>query len=119
MTARVHIVIRGAVQGVGFRPFIYKLANELKLNGFVLNNSSGVFLEAEGDDKSLRKFLKRIQTDKPKLSVITSLENSFLDPIGYKKFEIRESEEGEDVSALILPDIAVCDDCLQEMFNPD
>ncbi|MBE0570134.1 MAG: carbamoyltransferase HypF [Ignavibacteriaceae bacterium] len=119
MSTRIHIAIRGAVQGVGFRPFIFKLANELNLNGYVLNNSSGVFIEAEGDELLLRNFLARIETDKPKLSVITSLEHSFLDPVGYSKFEIKESEESDDVSVLILPDFAVCDDCLNEMLDPD
>jgi hydrogenase maturation protein HypF len=119
MNDRIHIAIRGAVQGVGFRPFVYKLANELNLTGYVLNNSSGVFIEAEGDDLFLRNFLSRIETDKPKLSVITSLEYSFLDPVGYSKFEIKKSEEVDDVSTMILPDIAVCDDCLKEMLNPN
>ncbi len=104
---------------MGFRPFVYKLANELNLTGYVLNNSSGVFIEAEGNELLLRNFLARIETDKPKLSVITSLEYSFLDPVGYSKFEIKKSEEVDDVSAFILPDITVCDDCLKEMLNPD
>ncbi|MCU0365463.1 MAG: carbamoyltransferase HypF [Ignavibacteriaceae bacterium] len=119
MSTRIHISIRGAVQGVGFRPFIYKLANELNLSGYVLNNSSGVFIEAEGNEPILRNFLSRIEADKPKLSVITSLEHSFLDPLGYSKFEIKESQENKDVSAFILPDISVCDDCLKEMFDPN
>jgi hydrogenase maturation protein HypF len=119
MTSRIHIVIRGVVQGVGFRPFIYRLANELKLNGYVFNNSTGVFIEAEGDEKILGTFSSRIEKEKPALSVITSLEHSILDPAGYNEFTIRESEVDEDVSAFILPDIAVCDDCLNEMFNPD
>jgi hydrogenase maturation protein HypF len=119
MTSRIHIAIRGVVQGVGFRPFIYRLANELKLYGYVFNNSKGVFIEAEGDDEPLKTFLFRIEKDKPSLSVITSLEHSILDPAGYADFTIRESEEDEDVSAFILPDIAVCDDCISEIFNPD
>ena len=119
MNLRIHIAIRGAVQGVGFRPFVYKIANELGLKGYVLNNSMGVFVEAEGNEAVLKKFLLRIETEKPKLSVITSLEHSFLDSVGYPEFGIRESEEVEDVSAIILPDISVCDDCLKEMYNPD
>ena len=107
------------MQGVGFRPFIYKLASELRLTGYVLNNSMGVFIEAEGSEPILRNFLSLIETKKPKLSVITSLEYSFLDAVGYSKFEIKESEENEDVSALILPDIAVCSDCLKEMLDPN
>ena len=119
MNARIHIAIRGAVQGVGFRPFIYRLANELKLTGYVLNNSNGVFIDAEGNEPTLREFLSRIHGDKPKLSFIISLEHCFLDPVGYFNFEIRESQEDNNVSALILPDIAVCGDCLKEMYDPN
>jgi len=102
LNTRIHITIRGAVQGVGFRPFVYRLANELSLKGYVLNNSMGVFVDAEGNEAVLRNFLSRIETEKPKLSVITSLEHSFLDSVGYPGFEIRESEEVEDVSTIIL-----------------
>ena len=119
MTSRIHIVIRGVVQGIGFRPFIYRLAHELNLNGYVFNNSKGVFIEAEGDEKTLNIFLSRIEKEKPALSVITSLEYSILDPAGYNDFSIQKSEEDDDVSALILPDIAVCDDCINEMLNPN
>ena len=118
MSIRLHIAVRGAVQGVGFRPFIYRLANELNLKGYVLNNSNGVFIEAEGEEPILKIFLSRIETDKPGISVITSLEHSFLDPIGYKKFDIRKSKQAEDVSAIISPDLSVCNDCLEEMFDP-
>jgi hydrogenase maturation protein HypF len=119
MNARIHIAIRGAVQGVGFRPFIYRLAGELKLTGYILNNSSGVFIDAEGSESSLREFLLRVDKDKPKLSIITSLEHRFLDPVGYPNFEIRESKEDKNISALILPDIAACGDCQKEMYKPD
>ena len=97
-TARIHIAIGGAVQGVGFRPFVYRTATNLGLTGFVLNNSLGVFIEAEGEESLLKIFLKNIEEEKPPLSVITSLEHSFLDPAGYDKFEIKESEI-EDLSS--------------------
>jgi len=115
---RIHIAIRGAVQGVGFRPFIYRLAMESNLKGYVLNNSSGVFIEAEGEEKTIRNFLFRIENKKPPLAIIISMEHSFLDPVGYNDFIIKESEAGDKVSAMILPDIAVCEDCLNEMFDP-
>ncbi|HDZ59115.1 MAG TPA: carbamoyltransferase HypF, partial [Ignavibacteriales bacterium] len=118
-TARIHIAIGGAVQGVGFRPFVYRTATNLGLTGFVLNNSLGVFIEAEGEESLLKIFLKNIEEEKPPLSVITSLEHSFLDPAGYDKFEIKESEMNDEVAAFILPDIAVCDDCLKEMLDPN
>ncbi len=114
---RIHIAIRGAVQGVGFRPFIYRLAMESNLKGYVLNNSSGVFIEAEGEEKTIRNFLFRIENEKPPLAIIISKEHSFLDPIGYNDFIIKESEESDEISAIILPDIAVCDDCLNEMHD--
>ncbi|MFA6026784.1 MAG: carbamoyltransferase HypF [Ignavibacteriaceae bacterium] len=119
MIQRVSIVIRGAVQGVGFRPFIYRLATELHLKGFVLNSPTGVFIEAESEKEILNVFLLRIEKEKPVHAIIQSMEFSFLDATGYTQFEIRESESNGKTSAFILPDIAVCDDCLKEMFDPN
>lgn len=118
MISRLYIVIKGAVQGVGFRPFIYKLAAEMQLKGYVLNSSSGVYIEAEQEKKYLDEFLLRIEKEKPALAVITGFEFSFLDAVGYTNFQIRKSENNDDISALILPDIAVCDECKRELFDP-
>ena len=115
---RLRITVRGAVQGVGFRPFIYRLATELKLNGRVSNSTQGVLIEAEGPRGSLREFLLRIQKEKPARAVVQSLESSFVDAIGFDAFEIKESESAGDKSALILPDIATCADCLREILDP-
>ncbi|MCP4650805.1 MAG: carbamoyltransferase HypF [PVC group bacterium] len=114
---RLRVSICGAVQGVGFRPFIYRLAHELNLAGWVLNSSGGVLIEVEGERKQLNKFLLRIEKDKPQNAFIQSLEPAFLDQVGYKKFEIRESIIGEK-SVLILPDIATCPECIKEIFDP-
>ncbi len=114
---RVKVVIHGAVQGVGFRPFIYRLAMELKLKGWVLNSSQGVFIEAEGTSDILRQFLNRLEKEKPPRSMIQSLESSFLDATGYETFEIRYSRESGAKTAIILPDIAPCPDCLAEIFD--
>ena len=119
MIRRVQIVIRGAVQGVGFRPFIYRLATELGLTGWVRNSPQGVFLEAEGDTTSVETFYLRIEREKPPRSFIQSMECSHLDPKGSTAFTIRESELGGDTSALVLPDIAICPDCLAEIFDPE
>jgi len=119
MIQRVSIVIRGAVQGVGFRPFIYRLATELQLKGFVLNSPTGVFIEAESEKEILNTFLLRIEKEKPIHAIIQSMEFSFLDVVGYTQFEICDSETNGKTSAFILPDIAVCDDCLKEMFDPN
>jgi hydrogenase maturation protein HypF len=119
MIARISVVIRGAVQGVGFRPFIFRLASSLNLYGFVLNSPRGVFIEAEGEKFALDSFIIRIGNEKPENSIIQSMEFSYLDPAGFDKFEIRESEKNGKASAFILPDIAVCNECLGEMNNPD
>jgi hydrogenase maturation protein HypF len=115
---RLKIIVRGAVQGVGFRPFVYRLATELELNGWVSNSAQGVFIEVEGGRDSLRKFLLRLEKGKPPRAVVQSLESSFLDAIGHGGFEIRESENRGDKTALILPDIATCGDCVREMLDP-
>lgn len=119
MRERVKIIIRGAVQGVGFRPFIYRLAKELNLTGYVINSAKGVFIEAEGELNLLKDFVLKIQIEKPAHSIITSFEFSFLDPVGYTDFTIQMSKKEEEVSAFVLPDIATCDDCSREMFDPN
>jgi hydrogenase maturation protein HypF len=112
------ISVRGAVQGVGFRPFVFRLASELKLRGWVNNSPQGVFIEVEGARDKLEKFLLRLESEKPPRSFIQSLESSWLDAAGYKSFEIRESETSGKKTALVLPDIATCPDCLREIFDP-
>jgi hydrogenase maturation protein HypF len=114
---RLKVIVRGAVQGVGFRPFVYRLASELKLKGWVSNSSEGVFAELEGPRTALDAFSSRLRKEKPPRAIIQSLESSFLDAIGYSGFEIRESETAGDKSALILPDIATCVDCFREIFD--
>jgi hydrogenase maturation protein HypF len=117
--ARARLTIRGAVQGVGFRPFVFRLATELGLSGWVNNSSQGVFAELEGDHSQVQKFILRIEAEKPPRSFIQSLESSWLDPVGYHGFEIRASDPGGAKTALVLPDIATCSDCVQEIFDPN
>ena len=116
---RIKIAIHGAVQGVGFRPFVYRLATELKLKGWVLNSAQGVFIEAEGPQAQLEEFLARLTRDKPPRAFIQSFESSWLDPVGYTEFEIRHSDESGQKTAFILPDVATCPDCLREIFDPN
>ena len=115
---RLKVVVRGAVQGVGFRPFVYRLATELKLNGYVSNTAQGVFIEVEGRRNFLEQFQQRVQTEKPPRAIVQSIQSSFLDAIGYDAFEICESEESGDKTAFILPDIASCADCLHDILDP-
>lgn len=117
MINRLSIVIRGAVQGVGFRPFVYRIATEMALPGWVLNSPQGVFIEVEGKKDLLDMFIFRLQTETPPRAFIQSLEFSFLDPIGFKIFEIRESDFSGKKTALVMPDIATCPDCLNEIFD--
>jgi len=116
--ARVKVVLLGAVQGVGFRPFVHRLAEELRLAGWVKNSPQGVFIEVEGGRCTLEKFLSRLETEKPPRSFIQSMETTWLDAAGFDKFEIRASEIGGDKTALVLPDTATCPDCLREIFDP-
>ncbi len=115
---RLKITIRGAVQGVGFRPFIYRLATDMGLPGSVNNSAQGVFIEVEGDHSQLTAFLGRIHQEKPPRSVIQSIDSSFDVPLGYVDFEIKHSESGGSKTTYVLPDIATCPDCLDEVRNP-
>jgi hydrogenase maturation protein HypF len=115
---RLKIQITGIVQGVGFRPFVFKLAEELGLKGYVLNNTSGVHIEVEGKKKKLGDFLVRVDKEKPDISKIFSLQHTFLEETGFKDFEIRESNKAGDKKVSLLPDIAVCDECLNDITDP-
>ena len=115
---RLRLSVRGAVQGVGFRPFIYRLATELGLTGWVQNSAQGVFIEVEGSQPRLNEFLLRIEGEQPPRAFIQSLEPVWLDAAGYAGFEVRPSDESGEKTALAPPDIAVCAECLREIFDP-
>lgn len=117
-TGRAVVQVRGAVQGTGFRPFVYNLAQRYALTGFVVNTPWGLRIDAEGNGFRLKEFLSALTKEKPPQARITGVEVSYRDPAGYHRFDIRESEEAGVKSALILPDIAVCQDCLSEIFDP-
>jgi hydrogenase maturation protein HypF len=115
---RLRVKIQGAVQGVGFRPYVYRLACSLGLNGWVNNSPQGVVIEIEGSAAELESFLLRIEREKPPHSSIHSLQSTYMEPAGYPAFEIRRSEDTASKTAIILPDIAACPDCLREMSDP-
>ncbi len=102
---------------MGFRPFVYRLATDLRLTGWVRNTPAGVLLEVEGSLASLEAFQNALKGQKPAHCVIYSSEVSVLDPVGYTVFEIRESLPGAK-SAVVLPDIATCPACRTELFDP-
>ncbi|MBU1881706.1 carbamoyltransferase HypF, partial [bacterium] len=117
-TERLRVIIKGAVQGVGFRPFVHRLAQELRLTGLVKNSTQGVLIEVEGERGLLDEFLLRLDVDKPPHSYIQSRESVFLDVKGYNAFEILASDSEGDKYALVLPDIATCPECILEIFDP-
>ncbi|MGO8990297.1 MAG: carbamoyltransferase HypF [bacterium] len=115
---RGEISITGIVQGIGFRPFIYNLAQKRLIRGWVLNNEKGVLIDAESEDGNLDRFIQDIPKLAPSLARIESFEVKYLEPLGYSTFEIRKSEEAQDKFVLISPDVATCDQCLSEFFSP-
>jgi len=115
---RLKVALRGAVQGVGFRPFVHRLAVELELTGWVNNSPQGVMIEVESQRDVLEDFLHRLEAEKPVPCFIQSLEAAWLDAVGHRGFEIRASDDAGDKTALVLPDIGTCPDCLREIMDP-
>jgi hydrogenase maturation protein HypF len=115
---RLKIRVSGIVQGVGFRPFIYRLAEARGLAGYVLNDPAGVEMEVEGPLESVSDFLPSIVREKPPQARVDTLSAHFVDAKGESGFLIRESEAGSGRSALISPEIATCPDCLRELNDP-
>ncbi len=116
---RLHLGVQGMVQGVGFRPFVYTLATELGLGGWVKNNNNGVDIEVEGHPSELATFLERLERDRPAHAILSQLETHWLTPCGYQPFEIHPSKQNSPAkSAWILPDLATCPTCLEEIFDP-
>ena len=113
------ISVRGIVQGVGFRPFVYGLATRHNLKGWVCNTSEDVRIEVEGEARAVEQFLAELKTSAPPLAHIEDITTSYHPPAGYKKFEIRPSVAQEGKYQLISPDVATCPACLTELINPD
>ena len=117
--ARKKISVRGVVQGVGFRPFIFRLADDHNLTGWVLNHSGGVEIEVEGAPGALATFVRDLTAQAPPLARIVAVEVVDAEPSGYSDFEIRHSVAQEGRYQLISPDIATCNDCLGELQDPN
>ena len=115
---RARVRVTGTVQGVGFRPYVYRLAGELSLGGYVLNDAHGVLIEVEGADAQVDRFIARLPSDAPPLAVVEHVLTEDRPPRGDHGFVIRESVGGELPDAPITPDTATCEDCLRELFDP-
>ena len=110
--------IRGVVQGVGFRPFVYRLAKRYHLRGMVFNHAQGVTIDVEGENGTLESFLQALQTELPPLAQIHSIQIESLPVAGYSDFKIQPSRRVAEHFTLISPDIATCSECLAELFDP-
>ena len=112
------IKVRGVVQGVGFRPFVFRLASQHGVAGWVLNGDDGVEIFAEGSDPAVELFLQLLRSDAPPAAQISAIEVCVETPAGLEDFTIRESARGHAPSVRISPDLPVCDACLRELFDP-
>jgi hydrogenase maturation protein HypF len=118
MTAARSIRVRGVVQGVGFRPFVFRLAHANSLAGWILNEAGGVDIHVEGSEPALETFLSELASRPPEAAQIAGIDVQPSDAIGLSEFSIRESCRNGHLSTRISPDLPVCPACLAEMFDP-
>lgn len=114
---RSFIVVEGIVQGVGFRPFVYNLAKEFGLKGWVNNNSEGVYIDVEGTSEDIDEFLKCLKNNPPPLARIEKITVKVDKILNYSNFEIKESQVNADKITFISPDIATCSECTEDILN--
>ena len=118
MQQRVRLQVSGIVQGVGFRPFVYKLAHKLSLSGFIYNSGHGVEIELQGSATTIQKFVEQLNEHPPTLSRIDNISSEDLETKDEQTFTIKSSPTGE-TSTSIPPDIALCENCLSEFHDPN
>ena len=118
MASACSIRVRGVVQGVGFRPFVYRLARANTLGGWVLNGEEGVEIYLEGAEQGLQAFVREMKTQPPPAASIAEMEVQEVAPLGVNGFTIRESQRRMRPTVRISPDLPVCQDCLEELFDP-
>src|SRR5271157_89029 len=117
MASACSIRVRGVVQGVGFRPFVYRLARANTLTGWVLNGEEGVEIHLEGAEPSLDAFVRDLTVRAPAAASIAEVVVKPVEAVGLHDFTIRSSEHRERPTVRISPDLAVCDECLEELFD--
>jgi hydrogenase maturation protein HypF len=118
MRIRKQIQVSGIVQGVGFRPYVFRLATDRHLSGSIRNTPAGVTIEIQGPAQEVEDFLVQLPAEAPALAHITEVTTREIPCTGDAEFHIVSSIVGEAVRALISPDVAICDDCLRELFDP-
>lgn len=114
-----HIKIKGIVQGVGFRPFVWRLAKEFDLSGSVQNGSDGVSISIEGERESINAFINKLQSDTPTLAFISSLDVADKAIENIKEFNILPSDPSAEINTRVSPDMTICQDCKNELFDPN
>lgn len=115
---RIRFLFSGIVQGVGFRPFIFRIATRNHLSGFVQNRTDGVTVEVEGQDSSIESFINDVYSQLPPLAEIVSIKRSEIETTGETGFRITASDASGETNVHITPDIATCSECLSELFDP-
>ncbi len=116
---RYAIAVRGIVQGVGFRPFVYRLARKHDLSGFVANTTEGVAIEVEGKPQAVAAFFRDLKDDAPPLAAITGIRSCHLAPLNETEFSIHPSIDRGRARPVIPPDAAICADCRRELLDPE
>ncbi len=117
-SCRYRIVLDGAVQGVGFRPFVYRLASSLALSGYVQNSTDGLVIEVEGERDRLDRFMARLGRERPSVALVTREDVSAVPPLGSADFAMTDSERIEAPRSGIANDLAACPECLREIADP-
>ena len=117
LAQRVRVNVEGTVQGVGFRPFIYRLAHEFELTGWVHNTRNGVLIEVEGDAPAIETFLQRLRADAPASASVETMGTSIIPVLGAESFSIGQSTESGQRVLVIPPDLATCEDCRRELMD--
>ena len=117
--ARVRLLVNGIVQGVGFRPTVYRLAHEIGLAGFVRNTGYGVVIELEGRSEAIEKFFDRLLKEAPPLSNIKSADAEEIEVLGEREFRIETTEVADSHDTLFPVDTATCAECLRELRDPE
>jgi hydrogenase maturation protein HypF len=117
-SARTRIRVRGVVQGVGYRPFVHRLATESGLSGHVGNDNDGVFVEVEGAPDAVEAFAERLRRDAPPLARVDTVQSTAIPAVGEEGFRIVASRADSAVRTFVAPDAALCEDCLRELFDP-
>ncbi|MFN4244879.1 MAG: carbamoyltransferase HypF [Brevinematia bacterium] len=114
---RFFVEVRGLVEGVGFRPFVYRIAKKLGLSGWVKNDSKGVYIQVEGEVENIEKFLEIIKNDYPRVAEVFEVKVREVEVLGEKEFRILPSTSSQDKLPVIPPDIAICSECRNELFD--